>query len=181
MSSKISCYNCLRVELLCRPFYTLKLKRLPFLLGFGPIRRNLTIEGWIVLRLFLDGSGVYLPNGDVYSSPDTVDLPDTTSLIAVEVSGAPEYPDFIASTADGYILTNTSWKCTDAYSSDWPLRGFDDSLWPAAGCSLAYSSDPVAGIRQDACWIWSEIYQQKDKHNYCRLNIKYYRKNALCP
>lgn len=128
-------------------------------------------------RLYLDGSKI---NGLIYNDKfngsfvdqypaDSVSLPYTTKVIAVEGSNAKSYGGILASTDDGYILTNSSWKCTDNRVIGWQKVGFDDSLWPPANQTITRPF--TQGIRSDAFWIWTTKYYYGDSDVFCRLNL----------
>lgn len=139
------------------------------------IKRTLTIAvDDRVYALFIDGkriSGLEYANEWQYS--DSVALPGNAQLIAVR--GVNIYGDagVLASTDDGYILTNTSWKCAIDKERGWQNIDFDDSSWPNAFEIMPYSKKQIIGIRDDALWIWTKDYQYEkgDRAVICRLKL----------
>lgn len=136
--------------------------------------RTLTITADDESFLFLDGEEISLTHSKAWDVPDTVLLLKDTKLIAVKAIN--DYADagIIASTDDGYVITNSSWKCTNKKSFGWEGLDFDDSDWAPASYSKAYYEKPIAGIRNDAQWIWTERFtgRSSDKNVYCRLTLK---------
>lgn len=78
----------------------------------------------------------------------------------------------IVSTNDDFIVTDTSWKCTNVKDDGWVDIDFDDSAWPSA---VEVANKDLAGSHRDkkfsnrAMFIWtakrSDAY---DKTVYCR-------------
>lgn len=140
---------------------------------------SITVDNYMIL--YLDGvqqSG--LPNANDWTKADTVLLPWNTRVIAVQGTDDRRVrAGILASTGDGYILTNSSWKCTSVYYVGWETVTYDDSAWPAAYVSGIHQTYPcpwqiVPDIRLDAYWIWTNKYESSDGGDvvvYCRLKI----------
>jgi len=101
-------------------------------------------------------------------------LPCETSVIAVKATDLHVVGGILASTVDGSILTNSSWKCTNVYYDGWQLVNFDDSSWPSAYAIALHQTLPwtlVPGIKTNAYWIWTPKYQGGDLVVYCRKDL----------
>ncbi|ESO04921.1 hypothetical protein HELRODRAFT_171923 [Helobdella robusta] len=73
------------------------------------------------------------PNANKWNQPDTYNLTcRVIYTLAVKAWNNYIKGGFIANTADHYILTNSTWKCSMNYTENWYEIDFDDSLWPAA-------------------------------------------------
>jgi hypothetical protein len=67
---------------------------------------------------------------------------------------------FLASTSDGLLLTDSSWKCTSQpQTAGWADPNFNDNSWPAAVMVSPNRSPDVHGIiaeiNSNAYWIWA--------------------------
>lgn len=135
--------------------------------------RNLTIGGDDKVILFLDGEEVDLSEETSWNVSETVLLPSTTKVIAAKGINYYGDPGILASTPDGFVITNSSWKCTHKKSKGWKTVGFDDSDWSQAYTVISYEEKPLQGVREDASWIWTSNYHWKtgDRTAYCRLNL----------
>ena len=131
---------------------------------------NLTADNSIV-AVYSDGLAVSsgsLPNANNPGAVDTVVLPNITTFIAVEANDAGDGEfGILASDSLGFILTNTSWKCSGVSAPGWNAPGFDDSFWPYAVEAPGNCFD-LPEIAASATWIWSSPYYSTV---YCRLNI----------
>ena len=71
-------------------------------------------------------------------------------------------------------MTNTSWKCTATYYTDWMKPTYNDSSWPAAVFVDSNSpSNPIhhrrPQISANATWIWTRNFLSPiDSIVYCR-------------
>ena len=126
-------------------------------------------------KLYFDGvEQTNVPNHANWGSTDTVDLPASTRVIAVEgINSAPGYAGILASTTDGVILTNSAWRCSNILSVSWADVDFDDSSWTPAvdiGQNGVSPWGPVSSIKSNAMWIWNN-QQVTDLTIYCRLDL----------
>ena len=96
--------------------------------------RNLSITADdILIHLFIDGREITdLKNADNWQYLDTLDLPCTARIIAIEANDSAGVGAILASTDDGYIKTNSSWKCTNTTIEGWQEVDFNDSTWKEA-------------------------------------------------
>jgi len=137
--------------------------------------RKLTITVDNTMRLYIDGTEkTGLVNANDWTKADTVDLPWTARVIAVQGTDVGAVAGILASTDDGSILTDSSWKCTNVYYEGWQLVDFDDSCWPSAHVIALHQTSPwtlVEGIKTNAYWIWTPKYTGGDLVVYCRKNI----------
>ena len=147
-------------------------------------QRNLTVTVDFYLRLYFDGIEVTdLPNSDVWKQPDVVELPCNTTLITIHGrNDLIYYAAIVASTDDEYILTNSSWKCSNVSQNGWEEIDFDDSAWMNA-IEYAYNGeDPwgfAPGISTNASWMWlrqynglpNSTYEEMDQEVYCRKRL----------
>lgn len=149
---------------------------------FSCQKRNLSVTVDDELRLYIDGIEITgLQNAEDYGKPDLVDLPCTTKLIAVHGSNGPagDVAGILASTDDNYILTNSSWKCSNVSQIGWVEIDFDDSTWiPALEYGHNEDDDDwvlVPGISSGAFWIWLRQYTSDndpmDRDVFCRKRL----------
>src|SRR6218665_1742468 len=127
------------------------------------------------MRLYVDGTEkTGLVNANDWMKADTVDLPWTARVIAVQGTDLHVVGGILASTDDGSILTDSSWKCTNVLYRGWQLIGFDDSSWPSAYVISLHQTTPwtlVPGIKTNAYWIWTPKNKGGDLVVYCRKNL----------
>ena len=105
-----------------------------------------------------------------------MNVPETTTVIAVKINDYHSVVGgFLGSFSDGSV-TDSSWKCTRAYSKSWNLASFDDSDWPAAVATRG-QGDRIWGtqpnIAKNAKWIWAGSYETKNPTVtvYCRKKL----------
>jgi len=125
------------------------------------------------MRLYIDGTEkTGLINANNWTKADTVDLPWNVRVIAVKGNDLGSAAGILASTDDGFIKTDSLWKCTNAFHKGWQLVGYDDSSWPSAYIIAIHHTSiwrtMVPGIRRDANWIWTPKYKGGDLVVYCR-------------
>lgn len=136
--------------------------------------RNLTIDVDDSIHMYLDGVEVTcFEHAEQWNESDTVPLPYKTKVIAVRGTNLYADAGIVGSTEDGFILTNSSWKCINHRIAGWQNVTFDDSLWPPAYQIYPSTDKPIDGIRPDAYWIWTKNYTWKtgDKNVYCRKRL----------
>ena len=140
-----------------------------------PCPRKLSITVDNQMRLYVDGTEkTGLVNANDWMKADTVDLPLNARVIAVQGTDLHVVGGILASTDDGSILTDSSWKCTNVLYKGWQLVDFDDSSWPSAYAISLHQTTPwtlVPGIKTNAYWIWTPKYQGGDLVVYCRKYI----------
>ena len=146
---------------------------------FSCLRRNLSVTVDDQLRLYIDGFEITgLPNVNIWNQPDVVDLPCTTRLIAIRGGNLGGAAGILASTDDDYVLTNSSWKCSNISHPGWEEIDFDDSAWLSA---IEYGRNGegvwgvIPGISSNAEWIWlrqfTSAQEPMDNDVYCRKNL----------
>lgn len=117
-------------------------------------------------NLYIDGVFISLPNTRNVTAPDSYTLSSSNRIIAFQgINIAIGCPGVIASVTGEYLLTNSTWKCSDdSGGQDWALIGFDDSSWPP-GVEIK-QNDPnstvcpelpyMETINTNAYWLWVE-------------------------
>ncbi|ESO04906.1 hypothetical protein HELRODRAFT_171908 [Helobdella robusta] len=110
---------------------------LPFDSENFPSNKPLTITvDNMLLEFYLNGKNIPVasnfPNAKVWNIADTYNMTGNVHVIALKTFKNAFDGGFIASTADNYILTNKTWKCTMNYYDGWYKIGYNDSMWPAA-------------------------------------------------
>lgn len=135
------------------------------------------------MELYIEGVKINcLPNSGDWQKADAVTLPCAARVIAVKGVDYGVIAGILASTDDGSILTDSSWKCTNQHYAGWETVGFDDSDWPAAHQVAIHQTLPwklVPGIRTNAFWIWTRHYVNGDWTVYCRKDLIKVRANQL--
>lgn len=151
--------------------------------------RKFTITVDNMLELYIDGVPILnLPNRNNWKDPDSVNMNCSTKVIAVKgTDDRIKRASILASTDDGYVMTNASWKCTSVYYTGWELVTYDDSNWPAAYITADHQTVSLAllaAIRTDAYWIWTPNYisgPDEDIVVYCRKNLVNKAPPIICP
>jgi hypothetical protein len=147
----------------------------------------ITVDNYFYL--YLDGIKYDLSYPKDWERVDAVPISGGVKTIAVWGENDLYEAGILASSSDGYILSNYKWKCTrdvSRYKDTWMMPNFDDSDW-----GYAYESDqnvPGGGRRhvvdkidRKAWWVWCNRVEgegtQKDygweKMCYCRLTLYY--------
>lgn len=148
---------------------------------FSCLKRNLAATVDNSLRLYIDGVEITgLPNGGNYGFADVVDLPCYTRLIAIHGNNVGSVGGILASTDDDYVLTNSSWRCSNVNHPGWEQIDFDDSAWVTPteyGRNGEGVWGVISGISSNAVWIWFTQPTDPgpiDDNLYCRklLGIK---------
>jgi len=108
---------------------------------------------------------------------DTVSLPDTTSVIAVEANNKDGGAGVYGSDTNNCIITNTAWKCTTDLQTNnsWTTVTYDDSSWPeAVSYNKTYNVTGVPAtlykVNPLAEWIWTEV-TTNNQTVFCRLRL----------
>lgn len=126
-------------------------------------------------QLFLNGNEINdLKNANNRYDLDAVMLPIDAKVIAVKGTNKDDDDaGILASSSDGFISTNTSWKCSKEYEKGWVGVDFDDSKWPQASVVTSANNKPIVGISHHASWIWTDNYKPDngDKEVFCRLKL----------
>ena len=137
--------------------------------------RTLSITVDNSMELYIEGVKINcLPNHNNWQLADAVTLPCAARVIAVKGVDYGVIAGILASTDDGSLLTDSSWKCTNQHFSGWETVEFDDSQWPAAHQVAIHETLPwkiVPGIRTNAYWIWTRNYVNGDWTVYCRKDL----------
>lgn len=127
------------------------------------------------LWLYIDGVEITdLPNSIHHDTPDVIDLPCTTRLIGIHGRNDFSVSGIVASTDDNYVLTNSSWKCSNVNYPGWAEIDFDDSAWVSA---MEYGNNGgndwvyIPTISSDAEWIWLRQDEPMDIDVYCRKKL----------
>ena len=97
-------------------------------------------------------------------------LPNSTRVIAVQVTNMFEMAGFKAVSSDGRIVSNGSWKCTSVFSSGWLEANFNDSSWPPP--AVTTNEDICKGFPSSALWLWTERTYSSLNTMYCRKTLQ---------
>ena len=111
------------------------------------------------LTVFVDGVQVISSNN--IDQFDTVEIPDTC-VVAVHAQNFGGSEWFIVSSANGRVLSDVSWRCSEVEEEGWLEASFNDSQWAAARISF------VPQDVEDFDFIWS---------NSVGVGVAYCRKN----
>lgn len=121
------------------------------------------------------------------SFTDSIGVSRTARILAFQcINLAEGCPGLIASITDDYLLSNSSWVCSDISGGEnWTKIGFDDSDWPNAteyrqniGDGGECSNLPIVPtISENAFWVWMED-PIEDTIN-CRAYLRKYDYNQL--
>ena len=146
---------------------------------------SLTADNTIA-SLYFNGIQVKnLPNANNWEIADTVLLPPSTNIIAIQLQNVIGTPaGFLASSSNNCILTNGLWKCTSlsslnlsapAMSPYWFTINYNDSSWPSAKFDYTngqgyWNEVNVSSISPDAYWVWAAS-EANDTSVVCRLYI----------
>lgn len=140
-----------------------------------PVDRKFTLDTDDKVYLYFDGEEIKGSSQfGSWKTSVTVDLPGTTKVIAVKGMNTYGDPGFLGSTSDGYIVTNSSWRCTKDYFLGWNRVEYEYYNWPEAYEVMEYSEKKVSGINPNAKWIWthSDFRTGKgDRVVFCRFNV----------
>ena len=134
-------------------------------------------SGRLLTYIATDVSSVYfngreqqvfgMESGD-WKNGYSIQVPNDLQVIGIKSNATPysEFSGIIASTNDDFILTNSSWKCTNQTpDTSWTDVCYDDTDWQTA----SIQSYRVAGVSPLANWIWTNT--RADLLVYCRLSL----------
>ncbi|ESO03059.1 hypothetical protein HELRODRAFT_173933 [Helobdella robusta] len=159
----------------CQLFFIDRLKCFQEMVGClhmhrpGVFYRNLTINADDqIVSLYFDG----VPQKSLsfwknYAVFDTHLMAFGTKVIAVRAANLNTGKSIVAYSDDGYILTNTTWRCSsaipklDSKNNSWYDANYNDQRWP-----LAINQDPKFNLN-GALKIWSDNFTDA----FCRKNI----------
>ena len=107
-----------------------------------------------------------------------VKVPTMTKVIAISCRNKGGPAGILASTPNERLLTNTTWKCSSTYYSNWNSVKFDDSKWKPA-VVVDNNVKPIhhgwvarKNISSKAVWISSQPKDvKKNVFIYCRLKL----------
>jgi len=127
-------------------------------------------------------NGIQVPNSSMpYAADinrvDTVAMPTTTSVIAIKLANVILTAGFQASTSNGCVATNTTWRCTtDTPPTNWYTVGYNDSNWPHAFDYNGYGGSnfnaQFTGLFSSAStWIWTSNQTIENQVIYCRFQV----------
>jgi hypothetical protein len=123
------------------------------------------------------GDGVREAHSEHWKTIRTSTPRTMIKTLAIECKNKGGPSGLIASTPDGRILTNSTWKCSTTYEENWNIYGFDDSHWNNA-VVIDNNVHPKThgwtvreGIRSDAQWIAAADTIPAGVTSYCRLDL----------
>ncbi|ESN94078.1 hypothetical protein HELRODRAFT_180246 [Helobdella robusta] len=131
----------------------------------------------VLIEFYINGNNIsvplYFPNAIYWDKPDTYKLPDQLYVVAVFSRNTDGIGGMKAETADDYIFTNSTWKCTNNFYNGWYDVGYNDSSWPAAVIGRLQSANTFSLIPNGvANWIFGPIDCQDCLIDfYCRKNF----------
>lgn len=123
------------------------------------------------------GDGVQEGHSESWKDTRVSTLRTMIKTLAIECKNKGGPHGLLASTPDGRILTNTTWKCSTQYQEGWNKYGFDDSQWNDAVIIDNNVSPATHGwkarpdIRNDAKWIAAAKTVPAGATSYCRLDL----------
>ncbi|ESO04903.1 hypothetical protein HELRODRAFT_171905 [Helobdella robusta] len=128
--------------------------------------KNLTIDVDNQLEeIYINGinvmSALNFPHASEWNIPDVYHLRGDLFVIAVKVYNDLYSGGVVIHTADNYILTNNTWKCTNNYADGWYKIIYNDSFWPAAN---EFLNPDYKGYIGNAKWIYGP-----NKCEYCKF------------
>ncbi|ESO04911.1 hypothetical protein HELRODRAFT_171913 [Helobdella robusta] len=145
------------------------------------IGENLTVEADDYLQEFyINGINVMspsrFPHAKEWNTADMYNLKGDLFVIAVRAWNTIAFGGVTISTADNYIVTNSTWKCRKDLTDGWYKINYNDSFWTDAleGLNTYYpTSSPLARYK----WIFGP---QACEHCdiYCRRS--FIKKDRLC-
>ncbi|ESO04917.1 hypothetical protein HELRODRAFT_171919 [Helobdella robusta] len=121
-------------------------------------------------EFYINGDNIpasYFPNAAKVIRPDTYYLMDNLVVLAIKSHNGAAYGGLAASTTDGYVLTNETWKCTESYYNGWYKINYNDSSW-----SPAIVTKISAGSLFNVNTKWISVSTKcKNCDFYCRKNV----------
>ncbi|ESO06570.1 hypothetical protein HELRODRAFT_160752 [Helobdella robusta] len=119
-------------------------------------------------EFFVNGNSVPVesnfPNANEWTQIDSYQLVGPTYILAIKSHNT--------AAVDNYILTNTSWKCTNNSYAGWYEVDYDDSFWPDAIIGSKDSYSPaVSSIMKPAHWIVDST--DHGAEFYCRKKLMF--------
>ena len=126
-------------------------------------------------NLYFDGvEQTDVPDHDDWHNTDSLDLSRYTRVIALRGNNTLGVAGILASTPDGFILTNSTWKCSNTWYAQWNDVVFNDSSWQPA-VEIGLNGSPpwfqISSVHANASWIWNN-QGFTDLIIYCRLNLR---------
>ena len=139
---------------------------------------QIAIKGFLLSTCADDTHVVYVDGKQVNSNFEHSDfnqaistsIPINTSIIAVHVTNLYDLAGFKAVSADGSIVSDSSWKCTSILMNGWQNIEFDDSSWPAPVVSKNLAN--CKGFSPSALWLWTEETFSSVNSMYCRKTVR---------
>ena len=126
---------------------------------------------------YVYGDGIIVGYHDGWRKTLTSAMQTIPKTIAVSCFNKGGPAGLLGSTPDGYILTNSTWKCSTNYEKDWNKEDFDDSHWSNAVIvdnninPTTYGWKQLPEISSHAMWIDAAKNIPKNSTSYCRLNL----------
>ncbi|KAL9951869.1 hypothetical protein ACROYT_G044608 [Oculina patagonica] len=121
------------------------------------------------MKMFADG--ISLGKDDYWHKATEYVIPGNTRVISVAGNDAGDLFGILGSLSNG-LVTDASWKCSNAYYPGWNSPDFDDVDWQEAVEIEKNGDGPrgyIIGIAPTAKWIWTAGHDDKV---YCRLNLQ---------
>ncbi|ESN94080.1 hypothetical protein HELRODRAFT_180248 [Helobdella robusta] len=126
----------------------------------------------ILTEFYVNGKSISVnenfPHATSWDILDTYALIGPVYVIAVLSRNTNLNGGLIAKTLDGYILTNSTWECTNDFHEGWYRIDYDDSSWPDAKHAKQNAEDNVLNLT-DAVWIVGGLIA-KTLDNYILTN-----------
>ncbi|ESO04900.1 hypothetical protein HELRODRAFT_171902 [Helobdella robusta] len=128
-----------------------------------------------LLEFYLNGKNIPVasnfPNAKMWNIADTYNMTGNVHVIALKTYNQGKRGGFIASTADNYILTNETWKCTMNYYDGWNKMNYNDSFWPATRVApWPTASNYYPPLSSAAKWIVDST-DCSNCNIYCRKSL----------
>ncbi|ESO06576.1 hypothetical protein HELRODRAFT_160759 [Helobdella robusta] len=123
--------NCFRVVPNCHHYFKLTSN-----VNLALSRSLLITVDNFLLAFYVNGAAVDVPlyfrNAGDWTKTDRYTLAGDVIVLAIKPRNSGGAGRLIAKSSDDYILTNSTWKCTNNSYDGWYEVDYDDSFWPGA-------------------------------------------------
>ena len=99
--------------------------------SFAALMLCIIVDNYIKSLYFNGVSQTFPAGGNDWTRTKCLPLPAAPVQIAIEGTNAESVAGMLASVTGNIPLTNSSWKCTKTFHTNWMSTTYDDSVWPA--------------------------------------------------
>ena len=132
-----------------------------------------------IKSIYFNGVSQTIPaGGNDWTRTKCLPLPPAPVQIAVEGADAGVVAGMLASVTGDILLTNSSWKCTKIWYTNWMSTTYNDAAWPGAYVIGLNGVSPWGvrpGISTNASWIYTRNWGKTtaaDSPVYCRRMMR---------